>query len=390
MMDKPRIVFVSPNLYPIFTGMPTFKGAGGAEVQMTEIIGLLVKLGYPVGMISGDYGQQEVEEVGGVTIHKLPQEGRAGIPGLRFLHPRLTDYLPLLRRQQPDVIYTRCAGAVLAPCAFYARRSNCKLVYASANDLEFSRDAIPGVSRRDAALFRWGLKRADKVVVQNLQQQQALHANWQREGLVVPNTLEDGDARPADFNGPILLVGTVKPVKRTELFIELARALPERQFRIIGGPTRESVGYFEGICAAAKEAGNVEMVGFVPYADVGKQFDGAAALVNTSDAEGFPNTFLQAWMRGVPTLSFVAPEDDRGVTGTQVASDFNDMVVRLKRLTSDRLEWERASAQGADQYRRNHTRAAAALIYDRLFVGLCSDVDEFGLQQAAMHGSHHA
>jgi glycosyltransferase involved in cell wall biosynthesis len=368
-MTKPRVVFVSPGLYPVFSRLPDFEGgAGGAEVQQTEIIRMLTAAGYPVGIITGDFGQKPREEHDGVVVDKLPSLGTRGMKGLRFIHPRLTDYLPLLRAQKPDIIYTRCAGAALAPCAFYARRNGVGLIYSGANDLEFGRGPIPGVSRRDAALFRWGLRRVDAVIVQNAQQQQALRANWGREGMVVPNSYDDDTAGRADFDGPVLLVGTVKPVKRPELFIELARAMPERRFRIIGGDSDGEQGrhYADGIRAAAAALPNVEYVGGVPFARVGREFDGAALLVNTSETEGFPNTFLQAWLRGMPTLSFVAPRDERGATGTQVASDLPDMQRRLRTLLTDRRAWEEAAQLGETQYRRNHTSAAARGKYERL------------------------
>lgn len=391
-MSKPHVVFLSPGLYPVFAQVAEFKGgAGGAEVQQAEIIRMLTGIGYPVGIITADFGQQPREKHFGVIVDKFPRGGNRGIKGFRFIYPRLTDIVSLLHGQKPDVIYTRCAGAALAPCVYYAKRHGAKVVYHCANDLEFERGPIPGVSRRDTALFRWALKRTDLVIVQNAHQRESLARNWGREGIVIPNSYEDPTAKRADFDGPVLLVGTIKRIKRPELFVELAKAIPERRFKIIGGwldRNPETRAFAHGIRDACAQLSNIEFVGGVPFAEVGKHFDGASVVVNTSETEGFPNTFLQAWLRGMPTLSFVAPKDERGVTGTQVATDLPDMERRLRALLHDRDAWARQSRIGEAQYHRNHTSAATAAKYDHLLSELTKPGERRRSVWSSLSGRH--
>jgi len=52
-------------------------------------------------------------------------------------------------------------------------------------------------------------------------------------------------------------------------------------------------------------------MGKLPFEETLKIFDGATLFVNTSksESEGFPNTYIQAWLRGVPVISFDVDPD---------------------------------------------------------------------------------
>jgi glycosyltransferase involved in cell wall biosynthesis len=103
-------------------------------------------------------------------------------------------------------------------------------------------------------------------------------------------------------------VGSFRPVKRPEALLDLARQLPDLRFALVGGHSAEMAGYFNRVAAAASSLPNLTVYGAVPYQQVGTLFDRAKLLVNTSTMEGFPNTFLQAWMRGVPVATTFDPD----------------------------------------------------------------------------------
>jgi glycosyltransferase involved in cell wall biosynthesis len=187
---------------------------------------------------------------------------------------------------------------------------------------------------------------ADAVLLQNARQEQLLAARHRGDGVIVPNCYAEPEAKPGVPDGHVLWVGTVKPIKSPERFVELARQHPAKQFVLVGGPNTQSSGgedYFRQIQLMADAVPNLLLTGHVPYAKVGQYFDGASVLVNTSDVEGFPNTFLQAWIRGIPSLSFVRPELRPGETGTIECKDMTDLSSHVAALTSDAGVWQQAS-----------------------------------------------
>jgi hypothetical protein len=109
----------------------------------------------------------------------------------------------------------------------------------------------------------------------------------------------------------------------------------------------------------------VQVRGFVPFAEADRLFDGARVVVNTSEFEGFPNTFLQGWARGVPTVAFVDTRSTHeGEPVYDVARDFEHACASIGRLMSDDLAWERASRRVSAHFRARHSVEAVAGIYD--------------------------
>ena len=88
---------------------------------------------------------------------------------------------------------------------------------ALANDFSWRRSA-----ENYQELYRWAVRRTDAVVVQTARQFQACRAVFGREARHIASC-HPKEAASGQPSGDILWVGTVKPLKRPELLLELAR-----------------------------------------------------------------------------------------------------------------------------------------------------------------------
>lgn len=363
-----RICFVAPAAYPVLAADRSIPFVGGAEVQQAFLAPELARRGHDVSMLSMDFGQREGDVVKGVRLLKMCAP-TAGIPVLRFVHPRLTSLWCAMHRADADVYYQRAAGAGIGFVAHFARTHGRRAVYASASDRDFD-PALPRIRfGRDKFLFRYGVRTVNQVVVQTERQVQLCRQAFGRDAALVRSCYRL-EGNPAHFDGPIVWVGTIQPVKRPELFLDLAQRLPQYKFRLVGGATAGAA-QFEALQQRANALGNVEMTGFVPYADIDVKFDGASLLINTSAAEGFPNTFLQAWSRGIPTVSFFdAGARSNGANVGVTVPDLDAMERAVLGLKSDPEHWSQHGARAAEHCRRSHSVASAVDEYERIFEGI--------------------
>lgn len=370
----PHVCFVAPTTWPVLAADASIPVVGGAELQQTVVATALARRGYRVSMLCLDYGQPDGAVVDGVTVYKLhtPEEG---LPVLRFIHPRLTKLWAAMKRVDADVYYQRCAavhtGYIAAFCARHRKRS----IYAGASDVDF----IPGeqdiVYARDRLIFEYGLRHVDRVIVQNPVQAKLLRENFGRDSALIQNCFAAPAGAAADPAGYVLWVATLRVQKRPEILFEMARRLPQYRFVMIGGADPDPAGQEFGrkVREQAAALPNVEYKGFLPLAQADRYFDGARVMVNTSSYEGFPNTFLQAWSRGVPTIGFVDTGSRRdGEPAYAIAGDVDGACGALDRLMSDDAHWRQASRRALAHFDEQHSVDAVVRQYEREIAQLCA------------------
>ena len=240
------------------------------------------------------------------------------------------------------VIVADCAGVTVGLVALAARLSRRRFIYSSANlpDFDFARSRL---KRRDLALYRLGLRLASTVVAQTDEQAALCHRNLGRSAVVIRSIGEVVPEPRTNLPTAFLWIGRVVPQKQPLAYVDLARSLPEARFSMIGVPQqgqgRER--FMAELEEAASSVPNLELLGARPRPEVLALVERAIAVVSTSEYEGMPNVFLEAWARGVPVLAL--SHDPDGVVERYGLGEFakgspEALAAAARRLWTDRTD----------------------------------------------------
>lgn len=261
-----------------------------------------------------------------------------------------------LRNLRPDVIVQRVACAYTGVAAFYSLRSGAKMIWHVSSDRDVSTDPQlpvgPIGAPLDKQIFRYGVRRATAIIAQTCEQAEMLKTNYLRPATaVVPNfgTPPNKDwVKSGTFK--VVWIGNLKQLKQPELFIQLAAELTEYdiEFRMIG--RRDDSPWCRSLLERVSATKNIRYLGELELDEVDAQLAAAHLLVNTSLYEGLPNTFIQAWMREVPTLTLNV-DPDGVMTGSGIGQRAGSLA-NLRRTILRYLDDRRALDQDGALARR--------------------------------------
>lgn len=360
--DTICVCFVSPKAYPIFN--PQVKAVfGGAEVDLYLIATELAKdRRFESVCVTADYGQPNVETREGVRLIKSLDFAQNPLSGARKIWKAL-------KQADAAVYLLKTASAGVPLVHSFCRRHRRHFVYKTASQAEcdgrYSR-AHPVLGR----LFIWSLKTASQVIVQNTQDRENLKRCFGIDSLLIPNAHRLGDA-PAAPKHTILWVGRSAAVKRPQRFLELAAAFPRERFVMVC-PRATGDSDYDRLRRRAGELENLTFYEHVGFEQMDAIFAEAKVLVNTSDSEGFPNTFIQAGKAAAAILSDTVNPD--GVLTSRTIGLCGDgtpetLAANLRRLLTDGL-WRQLGQNGLRYVRQHHAIETLIESYKQLFIRL--------------------
>lgn len=221
------------------------------------------------------------------------------------------DKVAIYRKIDADVYCVFGVSEVSAEIAEFGATHGKKVLLLCGSDHDLLPMYVPGSQERTLYGCRGGfcyhaLSRANQFVTQTRTQAQLLQQRFGRDSVIIPNPI-DLDCRipPLNRRRFALWIGKADNVKRPDLALELARRQPRVKMVMVMNRSRDEI--FKSIIAATPA--NVTIIEHVPINKIERLFARAFALVNTSDFEGFPNTFLQAGKYAVPILSLNVDPD---------------------------------------------------------------------------------
>jgi len=209
-------------------------------------------------------------------------------------------------------------------------------------------------------LYRAGLKLAAEVIANGKTIKEKLSKFTKRKIMVI-NVPMNLDGKKGMKRKYIIWVGRADHLKRPDLFVKLAQQLPEEQFLMI----------LSGKFEPPKEK-NITVLKDIPYEKMNDYYASSKLIVQTSETEGFPNVFLEAWKNRTPVVSlFVNPDNVLTEHKTGLYSGtFEQLVKDVKLLLNNPEKWKECSENGHEYVIKEHDISKIMEEYKKLFLKL--------------------
>lgn len=364
------------------TGFHPTEKMGGAEHQTFLLARGLAELGHEVVFLTTNSDQEGKYTTGRITVIKTPGRRIVGLKEHRQIIEKA------IQEIMPDVCYVRVFED-LATIVSLCKHEGIPVVSMSCHAMETSpllvgyhpRETIGHLRSMNTFLHLrsfLSIRNSTAHVCITNTLQRKIQRWFPRKlmqviynGSLVPPLQETHD----ESSGQVIWVNNLKRFKRPEIFIELARCLPQFRFVIIGRMVNGKYGKKLGK-ALEQASSNLKYLGPMTIDQANAAIRHSDLLLYTSlPEEGFGNSFTQAWLRQVPTISLSFDPDgiiEREKIG-RCSSKFEQLVIDVKQLMEDEPTRRDMGRRAREYAIRHHSVERMVSNYESLFHKILSN-----------------
>jgi glycosyltransferase involved in cell wall biosynthesis len=299
-----KICFIALDSLPLLTSNENLKYVGGSELTLVLAGRELAKRDFQIYFITYD-DNSEKKNVDDITIIKSISRSKnySSIKNALIIWKSL-------KKANTDIYFQGSGPAGIIPLfCFIHRKKYIKWVVSDSN-LLFERYRSNHPILLKISLYI-DIKFAQKIIVQNVFQKEFIEKKFKKKCVLIKNpVIIPDDIKIKENKKNILWVSTIRPIKQPKIYLKIAKSLPEFRFVMIGGESKKEKELYAEIKKEAMTISNLEFLGFVPHHKIQKYYEEASIFINTSQMEGFPNTFLEAWMNYTPVVSLNVDPDE--------------------------------------------------------------------------------
>lgn len=353
LKTKKKICFFSPSSYEIFFDTQKVSH-GGAEVQMCLLAKEISKNeDFTVQFIVGDYNQKKTFVSENIIFRKAFNLSQNEIFFGKI--KKAIKLFFILSKLKPDTIITTTSNSIAGLVAFYAKIFGKKHIHRTSHTFEVSGEWIAenGIAGK---IYKYGLENASAVVTQNQEHKNLLKQNHNIDAVLLKNSFDLSSKKNVEKKH-ILWVGRFEKWKNPQLCIKLAQLLPNLNFVMICPFEGNDFKAWQALQKQANNLPNITFKAKVHYTKIQKYFDEAKIFVNTSDYEGFPNTFLQSAFGETPIVSLTVNPDNFLTKHNcgEICNNNFDLLVKKVKFLSEKENLRKKYGQNLFKYlEENH------------------------------------
>jgi len=343
-------------------------GFGGTEVKQVIIAkALFSSYGHHITFLAHDYGQQPRTVYDGIRIIKtFPYENEIKKGGF---YRSIIPVWKGLKMANADIYFKRAAGPMTGIIALYCKLYKKVFIYAAASSYDVDGGYLTQVPWRDRFLHKFGFKECKKIILQTREYRDYLNNNMKSKSLYIPDAFEipkNNKIVSVNNRKYFLFIGAMRPVKRPEIFIDLANKFPKHKFLMIGGPLAD-LDYYNSIKRQAEKVKNIEFIGHVSRNKIATYIAKAIALINTSEREGLPNTVTEAWSYGVPVIGLnINPDGLIEKFGYFCNDNNNKLAISVEDILNNKVKYGNLVKMSREYVKKYHKIDKTISLYNKV------------------------